>query len=74
MFGRKTKRINDLEKLVMQKNETIQILSEENRLLQNENSNFRLDNGRLRNEVGRLQSQVQQIGLVREANGRLRKA
>lgn len=74
MFGRKTKRINELEKMLEAEHEDFKTIYEKNISLQNENSNLRLDNGRLRNEVGRLQSQVQKIGLVRESNGRFRKA
>lgn len=71
MFGRKTKRI---ELLLEAKRDAFATLLKKYESIQNENSNLRLENGRLRNEVGRLQSQVQQIGLVREANGRFRKA
>lgn len=78
MFGRKTKRIKDLEKLVEQKNNSIYELVEKNLFLKNErdnfskeNNNLRLHNGRLMNEVSKLQSQVQRVGLVRNAKGQM---
>lgn len=71
MFGKKTKRIKELEEIVEEQHADYVELFNDCSKLQNENTNLRLDNGRLRNEVGRLQSQVQRVGLVRNAKGQM---
>ena len=74
MFGKKTKRIKELEEMLEAEYEDFKQLYDKHCKLQLENENLRLHNGRLMNEVGRLQSQVQRVGLVRDNKGIFRAA
>lgn len=73
MFGRKTKRIKELEAMLQAEHDDYDFMVRKYLAVKKENENLRLDNGRLRNEVSKLQSQVQKISPVRDKNGKFTK-
>ena len=73
MFGRKTKRIKELEAMLEAEHDDYDFMVRKHLAVKKENENLRLDNGRLRNEVSKLQSQVQKLSPVRDKNGKFTK-